>query len=99
MIHINTGNGKHEWLTPEEYAGKFITRGAVSPEDADRGQKLRIKRLRERITAREMATRLTTVNGYKWTPGDVSDVETGRRRVTDDLTRAWIAALHNGANP
>lgn len=86
MIHINRADGKHEWLTKEEFEATY---GAL-PSDGPHMKKaepLKKERIDGRFSLRELAKAMDVTMSY------LSDLEHGRVEITPAIEGAYHQGL------
>lgn len=82
MIHINRGDGKHEFLTKKEYEARYGQLPDTNGQLAEQAKSLRMARIEARVTLRELAKEM----GVR--PSWLSGLEHGREEITiEDAAR------------
>jgi len=98
MIHVNTGDGKHEWLTDEQLKERNPAAHAALHQPTpykEYGEKMARIRKSAGMTIRELAKAM----GMRL--GEVSGIETGRIQPTGEQVDLYQIKIneYRAANP
>lgn len=84
MIHVNRGDGTHEWLTSEEFRQRYPNAELNAPRPyAEKNRPLKEKRIVCDMSLRETAKLMGV------TASHLSSIETGKIPAPTDIEQAY----------